>query len=97
MGVKICKSCKQPMLPKGVIKRPNEYDHAGGCPEGKACISFRPMNGARAVCKNCGYSASQHAKSKLQGHNLVHPVYISGCKKCYEWQINRTKPKTQGV
>src|SRR5208282_3520913 len=27
-----CKGCGQPMLPKGAIKKPNEYDHAQGCP-----------------------------------------------------------------
>ena len=27
-----CKECGQPMLPKGAKKRPNEYDHAQGCP-----------------------------------------------------------------
>lgn len=27
-----CPECDQPMLPKGVQKRPNEYDHASGCP-----------------------------------------------------------------
>ncbi len=27
-----CKDCGQPMLPKGAAKRPNEYDHARGCP-----------------------------------------------------------------
>jgi hypothetical protein len=27
-----CKECGQPMLPPGVKKLPNEYDHASGCP-----------------------------------------------------------------
>lgn len=27
-----CKECGQPLLPKGVKKLPNEYDHASGCP-----------------------------------------------------------------
>jgi hypothetical protein len=27
-----CLSCDQPMLPPGEVKRPNEYDHASGCP-----------------------------------------------------------------
>lgn len=27
-----CPGCDQPMKPKGVKKRPNEYDHAQGCP-----------------------------------------------------------------
>ena len=31
---KLCPGCDQPMLPKGVKKRPNEYDHAQGCPYG---------------------------------------------------------------
>lgn len=29
---KRCSECGQPMLPKGVKKLPNEYDHAQGCP-----------------------------------------------------------------
>lgn len=29
---KLCKECGQPMLPKGAVKKPNEYDHAQGCP-----------------------------------------------------------------
>jgi hypothetical protein len=31
----LCESCGQPMLPPGEMKRPNEYDHAQGCPEDK--------------------------------------------------------------
>jgi hypothetical protein len=27
-----CPDCGQPMLPKGVTKKPNQYDHARGCP-----------------------------------------------------------------
>lgn len=27
-----CPGCDQPMLPKGKLKKPNEYDHAQGCP-----------------------------------------------------------------
>ncbi len=30
-----CSECGQPMLPKGAVKRPNEYDHAQGCPKGR--------------------------------------------------------------
>jgi hypothetical protein len=32
MSYKLCKDCGQPMLPKGAVKKPNEYDHAQGCP-----------------------------------------------------------------
>lgn len=28
---RLCKECDQPMLPNGVTKLPNEYDHAQGC------------------------------------------------------------------
>lgn len=28
----LCPDCDCPMLPPGVEKRPNEYDHASGCP-----------------------------------------------------------------
>ena len=31
-GAKLCRFCGQPMKPKGVRKRPDEYDHAHGCP-----------------------------------------------------------------
>jgi hypothetical protein len=30
---KVCPICNQPVLPIGVIKQENEYDHASGCPE----------------------------------------------------------------
>lgn len=30
--VEACPDCDQPMLPAGQLKRPNEYDHASGCP-----------------------------------------------------------------
>ena len=30
--LRLCKDCGQPMLPHGVTKKPNEYDHASGCP-----------------------------------------------------------------
>lgn len=29
---RLCRFCDQPMRPKGTPKRPNEYDHAQGCP-----------------------------------------------------------------
>ena len=28
---KLCEECGQPMKPKGVRKKPNEFDHASGC------------------------------------------------------------------
>ncbi len=30
-----CPDCGQPMLPKGKVKKTNEYDHAQGCPSDK--------------------------------------------------------------
>lgn len=30
--VEPCDACGQPMLPPRARKRPNEYDHASGCP-----------------------------------------------------------------
>lgn len=30
--ISVCPECDQPMLPPGEVKRPNEYDHANGCP-----------------------------------------------------------------
>ena len=36
MAWKKCRGCGQPMLPKGRKKKPDEFDHAQGCPmEGK--------------------------------------------------------------
>ena len=32
---KLCWFCGQPLLPKGVRKRPNEFDHAQGCPRAR--------------------------------------------------------------
>jgi hypothetical protein len=32
MSYRLCKECGQPMLPKGREKKPNEFDHARGCP-----------------------------------------------------------------
>lgn len=34
MSTDDCADCGQPMLPLGETKRPNEYDHASGCPAG---------------------------------------------------------------
>lgn len=28
-----CPDCGQPLLPPGTVKKPNEYDHASGCPQ----------------------------------------------------------------
>ena len=28
---RLCKGCGQPLLPRGVRKRPGHYDHATGC------------------------------------------------------------------
>lgn len=31
---KLCKSCGQPILPKGQLRKdPNEFRHASGCPD----------------------------------------------------------------
>lgn len=35
MAWKKCPECDQPMLPKGRVKKPGEFDHAQGCPIGK--------------------------------------------------------------
>jgi len=40
-----CKSCGQPMLPKGAVKREGEYDHAWGCPEDPHPVSFEERFG----------------------------------------------------
>lgn len=38
----LCLGCDCPMLPPGVEKRPNEYDHAQGCPEPRLEKVFLP-------------------------------------------------------
>ncbi len=38
MGDFLCPGCDQPMLPPGEVKRPNEYDHASGCPRGPSAV-----------------------------------------------------------
>lgn len=43
----MCPDCGQPMLPKGVKKQPNEYDHASGCPQERFYIQNR------GYCGNC--------------------------------------------
>ena len=40
-----CPECDQPMLPAGEVKRPNEYDHARGCP--RTAQAPRPADGQR--------------------------------------------------
>ena len=35
-----CRYCGQPMLPPGVEKKPNEYDHAQGCPGRENCAGY---------------------------------------------------------
>jgi hypothetical protein len=41
----LCKSCGQPMKPKGVKKRPDEFDHAQGCPYTRK-LAASPSDGA---------------------------------------------------
>ena len=44
---KLCPDCGQPMLPKGTKKKPNEYDHASGCPRAAKLGEF-------PICESCG-------------------------------------------
>lgn len=41
--MKTCHECGQPMKPRGVKKRPNEYDHASGCPYARTPKLTHPM------------------------------------------------------
>ncbi len=43
-----CKECDQPMLPGGMRKRPNYYDHASGCP-----LDHSAANIDEAVARAC--------------------------------------------
>jgi hypothetical protein len=47
MADKLCPDCDQPMLPAGMVKRPNEYDHARGCParQAETIIRLPPVTG----------------------------------------------------
>lgn len=45
MAWKRCKSCGQPMLPKGREKKPGEFDHASGCPLDTSAIDDRLDDG----------------------------------------------------
>ncbi len=38
---RLCEHCGQPMLPEGEVKKPNEYDHAHGCPDEPAAMAKR--------------------------------------------------------
>jgi hypothetical protein len=43
VSYKICKSCGQPVLKKGQVRKsPHEYRHASGCPEDDAPKPVRP-------------------------------------------------------
>ncbi len=52
-----CKDCGQPMLPKGAVKRPNEYDHAQGCP--------RAPKPSRAILIAAAVAAERQACAKI--------------------------------
>ena len=43
MADKLCPDCGCPLLPKGVKKRPHEYDHAGGCPRSPKGLPSRQI------------------------------------------------------
>lgn len=48
---KLCPDCGQPLLPKGVTKRPNEYDHAQGCPRAPKKAIFVQTSGTLDLFK----------------------------------------------
>ncbi len=40
----LCPHCDQPMLPKGMVKQVNEFDHAAGCPlQEQNCFDCPPV------------------------------------------------------
>jgi predicted amidophosphoribosyltransferase len=49
----VCPECDQPMLPPGEVKRPNEYDHASGCPLAPSLVA--------PICDLCGAPATRIA------------------------------------
>ncbi len=44
----LCLHCGQPMLPPGEVKRPNEYDHARGCPADTPAKASKKTTKSRA-------------------------------------------------
>jgi len=44
-SAELCSHCGQPMLPDGIKKLPNEYDHAAGCPLAKERWRNKTMTG----------------------------------------------------
>ena len=41
MKHKLCKFCAQPVKPKGLKKKPDEFDHAQGCPKGRMTTNYQ--------------------------------------------------------
>jgi hypothetical protein len=65
-----CKGCGQPMLPRGAIKKPNEYDHARGC-------LFRPK---RVRLSLAGIEAHiAHGGAKARGWMYPNSHTCPGC------------------
>ena len=60
-----CKSCGQPMLSKGEVKRQGEYDHAQGCPEAPCVCWWNPETGFFEAC--CDEHQQQFAQEFAEG------------------------------
>lgn len=74
---KLCPHCDQPMKPKGVKKRPGEYDHAQGCPNG------RRQEAARANAEIARGTAKEALMNAAQKCPRCHVMVESlGCHTC---------------
>ena len=52
---KLCPDCGQPMLPRGVVKQPDYYDHANGCPrDPKLTDDGRARKLVERYLRHCG-------------------------------------------
>lgn len=66
----LCEFCQQPMLPPGVVKKKNEYDHASGCPAAnktKWQPSKKYKEGNCIIVEQPSYSGIFQAKGGLSG------------------------------
>lgn len=69
----LCPDCEQPMLPAGVTKRPNEYDHASGCPREPRAAGFE----CKCLCHKCNLYVTYR-----DGERVEHPPTHCNRDRC---------------
>lgn len=67
---KLCRFCGQPMKPKGVRKKPNEYDHARGCP-------YQRTSQKRKQAMETGYTVT------VSQDNILSGLANRGAERCF--------------